>query len=83
MENYQNNKDYLSNLFFIVFNGFGTSFSMVQAAIQGLEQCEIIKVKDLDSLRTYLMIAAGVIFGTIGILFPFYVISADRSLNSL
>ena len=73
----------MDELFFITFNGFGQMLSIVNNAISGFAECETNTVINLGSLRIYLMIVAGIILGIIFSFIVFYVISVDKTLNTM
>ena len=80
---YNNNQDYISNLFFLIFNGLGGTFSQTANTLEGLVECEIDRVLELGKIRLYLIIFAIIIFGGLAIMISVYVTSINSSLNLL
>lgn len=75
--------DYTNNMFFIVFNSLGMTFSKVNEAINILEKCEMSRVAHLTIVKTYLMIAAVSLTGISILLIAYYLTGVDKCLNVL
>ncbi|OMJ87344.1 hypothetical protein SteCoe_10939 [Stentor coeruleus] len=78
-----NNTNYENELFFIIFNAFGSSFEHIYQAIIGLKNCEIARVDELSSVNNSLMFAG---VGILAVAFTFitvYLLTIDVYLNNL
>jgi hypothetical protein len=75
--------NYTNQLFFLLFNGYGTPINLLGSSFLNLGTCELSRIVSLGTTQNYILIIGIVVLGCSFTFLSLYLLSIDRSLNTL